>query len=166
MLQVGDLLRSHDGQWLPVQAVTDSGEVTTVYNLRVAEYHTYFVGSRDWGFSVWSHNANYTAGQAQQFERELAQNPSGGWGLGLFHRPTGDVHLAPFDAFGGHDAFAQSLGHSLQDFFGFLLHQNPNGTFQAINISGLNTVGGGGMAMPGQIFADILQALKSAGLAL
>jgi RHS repeat-associated protein len=56
MLEAGDLLRSHDGQRLPVEALTNSGEVTTVYNLRVADYHTYFVGSARWGFSVWSHN--------------------------------------------------------------------------------------------------------------
>jgi hypothetical protein len=55
----GDWLDSHDGQRIAVEAVTDSGEVTTVYNLRVAEYHTYFVGSRQWGFSVWAHNAKY-----------------------------------------------------------------------------------------------------------
>jgi hypothetical protein len=30
-----------------------------VYNLRVAQDHTYFVGHDDWGFSVWVHNANY-----------------------------------------------------------------------------------------------------------
>jgi len=34
-------------------------EVETVYNLRVAEHHTYFVGSEAWGFSVWAHNADY-----------------------------------------------------------------------------------------------------------
>jgi hypothetical protein len=28
-----------------------------VYNLEVEEYHTYFVGSEEWGFSVWAHNA-------------------------------------------------------------------------------------------------------------
>src|SRR5262249_6392960 len=50
-LQVGDLLCSHDGRRLPVQAVTDSGEQAVVYNLRIAEYHTYFVGAKDWGFS-------------------------------------------------------------------------------------------------------------------
>jgi hypothetical protein len=37
--------------------VSDRGEVVTVYNLSVGEYHTYFVGSSAWGFSVWAHNA-------------------------------------------------------------------------------------------------------------
>jgi hypothetical protein len=41
-----------------VETVTDSGEIAAVYNLRIAEYHTYFIGSREWGFSVWAHNAN------------------------------------------------------------------------------------------------------------
>ncbi|MCZ2340833.1 MAG: HINT domain-containing protein, partial [Bacteroidales bacterium] len=30
--------------------------VEVVYNLRVADWHTYFVGGEDWGFSVWAHN--------------------------------------------------------------------------------------------------------------
>ena len=33
-----------------------------MYNLRVAEYHTYFVGSQSWGFSVWAHNQYRTSG--------------------------------------------------------------------------------------------------------
>jgi hypothetical protein len=56
-LQAGDLLRSHDGQWVAVESVSEGEELAAVYNLRVAEHHTYFVGSRDWGFSVWAHNA-------------------------------------------------------------------------------------------------------------
>jgi hypothetical protein len=39
--------------------VTDNRTVT-LYNLRVSDYHTYFVGCDDWGFSVWAHNAEYT----------------------------------------------------------------------------------------------------------
>ena len=39
-----------------MEAVTPGGEPAAVYNLRVAEHHTYFVGSREWGFSVWAHN--------------------------------------------------------------------------------------------------------------
>lgn len=30
--------------------------MATVYNLRVADYHTYFVGCNEWGWSVWAHN--------------------------------------------------------------------------------------------------------------
>jgi hypothetical protein len=55
-LRVGDELASHDGQWVAVEDRRDTGEVETVYNLRVADYHTYFVGCDEWGFSVWAHN--------------------------------------------------------------------------------------------------------------
>jgi hypothetical protein len=56
-LQAGDELSSHDGRWVAVEEVYDTGEFETVYNVRVAEHHTYFVGRQDWGFSVWAHNA-------------------------------------------------------------------------------------------------------------
>ena len=38
--------------------------------MRVAEFHTYFVGSPSWGFSVWAHNAknSYLLGLAIQAE--------------------------------------------------------------------------------------------------
>ncbi len=55
-LKPGDLLSSDDGQRVAVECLTDSGEFTTLYNFRVAEYATYFVGGDDWGFSVWAHN--------------------------------------------------------------------------------------------------------------
>jgi|GEM_PF-6334123 len=58
-IHAGELLASEDGQWLEVEAISDPGEFTTVYNLRIADYHTYFVGSVDWGFAVWAHNSNY-----------------------------------------------------------------------------------------------------------
>ena len=57
-LRIGDVLHSDDGQRITVEGVADSGRVQTVYNFRVAEYHTYFVGSAEWGFSVWAHNAD------------------------------------------------------------------------------------------------------------
>ena len=53
LLIPGDLFRSHDGQWLPLDSVASTGEETTVYNLRISEYSTYFVGDPAWGFSVW-----------------------------------------------------------------------------------------------------------------
>jgi hypothetical protein len=39
-----------------VEDVLDTGEFETVYNMRVEDHHTYFVGTEDWGFSVWAHN--------------------------------------------------------------------------------------------------------------
>ena len=41
---------------LPVEAVTLTGEQVPVYNIRVEEDHTYFIGRDEWGFSVWAHN--------------------------------------------------------------------------------------------------------------
>jgi hypothetical protein len=60
-LSEGDLLKSHDGQFVGVDDIAVTDEVTTVYNMRIAEYHTYFVGDVDWGFSVWAHNSEYEA---------------------------------------------------------------------------------------------------------
>ena len=47
------------GRWTAIERVADTNEDSTVYNLRVEEYHTYFVGTRSWGFSDWTHNAEY-----------------------------------------------------------------------------------------------------------
>jgi len=63
-LQPGDELRSHDGRWLPVEGVRNTGREEVVYNCRVAEYHTYFVGDQEWGFSIWSHNSACVPGGA------------------------------------------------------------------------------------------------------
>src|SRR5262249_2275718 len=30
---------------------------SVLYNCRVAQWHTYFVGCDEWGFAVWAHNA-------------------------------------------------------------------------------------------------------------
>jgi hypothetical protein len=55
-LRAGDLLLGDAGQWLTVDEVTETDELATLYNVRVADYHTYFVGDDDWGFGVWAHN--------------------------------------------------------------------------------------------------------------
>jgi len=52
----GDRLRDPDGRLAVVAGVEDAGEVAAVYNLRVADDHTYFVGAEGWGFSGWAHN--------------------------------------------------------------------------------------------------------------
>ena len=43
-LKAGDQLISHDGNLIAIDSVNSTDEITTVYNLRVADHHTYFVG--------------------------------------------------------------------------------------------------------------------------
>jgi hypothetical protein len=50
-------LLTHHNEAVTIQSVSETHQWTTVYNLRVAEFHTYFVGTPNWGFSVWAHNA-------------------------------------------------------------------------------------------------------------
>jgi RHS repeat-associated protein len=54
----GERVLGLSGEWLFVEEVDDAGGVTTVYNMRVADHHTYFAGAEEWGFAVWVHNAN------------------------------------------------------------------------------------------------------------
>ncbi len=55
-LEAGDELRTHDGRWLKVGGFEGPKPSAPVYNMCVAEYHTYFIGDQLWGFAVWSHN--------------------------------------------------------------------------------------------------------------
>ena len=74
-LRVGDALRSHDGQWLAVESVRDTGRAEVVVNARVAEYHTYFVGDQQWGFSLWAHNScGPGGGEANGLQRLTSQD--------------------------------------------------------------------------------------------
>jgi hypothetical protein len=59
-LQVGEQLVGHDGKLVQIESIGSTGEVTTVYNLRVADFHTYFVGGTIWGWDAWVHNASYS----------------------------------------------------------------------------------------------------------
>jgi hypothetical protein len=55
-MTAGDALLSYDGQRPVAGQGYDTGHYETVYNIRVQDCHTYFVGDEDWGFSVWAHN--------------------------------------------------------------------------------------------------------------
>ena len=70
-LRAGDAVASLSGEPLIVDGVVDDGEVVTVYNFRVKEYHTYFVGRDDWGFAVWVHNTNGVETELNQIEATL-----------------------------------------------------------------------------------------------
>jgi hypothetical protein len=57
LLRAGDALATLGGEWMTVAEAYDTGEYETVYNCRVAEWHTYFVGDDAYVTAVWAHNA-------------------------------------------------------------------------------------------------------------
>src|SRR5207249_24080 len=60
-MAAGDLLLTPEGEQVAVEQVAQTTEQERVYNLRIADFQTYFVGCAEWGFSVWCHNSCYTA---------------------------------------------------------------------------------------------------------
>ena len=56
-LVIGDRLLSSDGTGIEIEDLLDTGEWETVYNPRVSDHHTYFVGTAEWGWAAWAHNA-------------------------------------------------------------------------------------------------------------
>ena len=52
------MIRTEDG-WVSVEEVWDTGDWEVVYNVRVSDHHTYFVGEESWGWSIWAHNTYY-----------------------------------------------------------------------------------------------------------
>lgn len=67
-LAAGDDLLCEDGTWAAVEEVLDTGRWEPVYNVRVADHHTYFVGEEGWGFAVWAHNAYDLAANPYSFD--------------------------------------------------------------------------------------------------
>lgn len=59
-LEIGDHFLDENGQLVVVEALNDPGKFESVYNLCVEDFHTYFVGASEWGFSVWAHNTDPT----------------------------------------------------------------------------------------------------------
>ncbi len=57
-LNVGDNLSTTDNRWIPIDNIQRDGTITTVYNMTVHNWHTYFLGTEDWGFDVWVHNSH------------------------------------------------------------------------------------------------------------
>jgi hypothetical protein len=55
-LKAGDRLLTLLGDSVPLSEVDDTGAWEVVYNLRVADHRTYFVGDDTWSFAVWAHN--------------------------------------------------------------------------------------------------------------
>ncbi len=81
----GDYVWTEASDWQCVEAVEDTGVWETVYNFRIAEWHTYFVGEISWGWALWAHNAQYPPGTVAQ-EAEIQPNKhSKGTGNYLTH---------------------------------------------------------------------------------
>ncbi len=55
-LRSQDLLSTGAGDWIAVDKIVDTQRDESVYNLRVADFHTYFVGGKGWRFALWAHN--------------------------------------------------------------------------------------------------------------
>ena len=60
-IRPGDEVRTEDG-WIPIKSSESTGRFEPVYNFRIADFHTYFVGCDEWGFAVWAHNAGFNYG--------------------------------------------------------------------------------------------------------
>jgi hypothetical protein len=76
-LTSGQRLATDCGEWVPVDSIACTDVESEVYNFRVADYHTYFVGGDGWGLSVWAHNAYDFKGKAQ-LEADLAAAKAAG----------------------------------------------------------------------------------------
>ena len=55
-LRSSDELATSFGDWVQVDGIERTSSSEAVYNLRVADHHTYFIGSKEWEFAVWVHN--------------------------------------------------------------------------------------------------------------
>jgi len=55
-LKAGDKLSTLSGEWVALREAFDTEQWEPVYNVRVANTHTYFVGDENWAFALWAHN--------------------------------------------------------------------------------------------------------------
>ena len=75
----GELTLNHalvDSQGFPVaiEAIRPTDRLITVYNLRVADFHTYFVGGKLWQFDAWVHNASYAPDSGWSARKQLRRD--------------------------------------------------------------------------------------------
>ena len=130
-LQPGDLLSSHDGRWIAVEEVYDTGDFEAVYNLRVADFHTYFVGGSDWGFSVWAHNTSCDARALRKALNAVGEIAK-----------TGEqaAHIVPTGAFTGRILQVQNAIKTAQKAIASIgLNAAPNGFFATAGHNGTHT---------------------------
>jgi hypothetical protein len=112
LVAVGDELATEGGRWVRVEGLRNTGEWERVYNVTVEDFHTYFVGGLDWGFSVWAHNVVKCWGEAGRDGTKLLEDG--------FHEvdptaKTDDIRNRPGVAHGGEDLPALEPGQTWLD---------------------------------------------------
>ena len=90
-LAAGDLLLAPDGDLLPVAGTRESVRVQTVYNLTVADIHTYYVLAGNTPVLVHNTNPICSASGSGRLDGETVLSGHGGFepGSGLIHVPRG-----------------------------------------------------------------------------
>jgi Holliday junction resolvase-like predicted endonuclease len=58
-LTLEDQLVDSQGRPIAIDAIRVTDRLINVYNFRVGDHHTYFVGGKLWQFDAWVHNSNY-----------------------------------------------------------------------------------------------------------
>jgi len=113
-LQPGNQLRTASG-WIEVTEVFDTGEYEKVYNVRVAEYHTYFVSDSETGEAVWAHNA--VCVQVDRTDDNWSERKVGGY----------DVYGTAQDSSAQHAAWINTLVDK------YIAAKPPEGTYFVLN---------------------------------
>lgn len=162
-LQPGDQFRSHDGRWMALESVRDLQETTHVYNLQVADYHTYFVGGRKWGFSVWAHNTSCDAralGKALKAAGEVRKKGQQAAHIvptGAFSRRADAVPKAVKAAQDALKSAGIGINSALNGFFAKVGHNGTHTNSYLLKLAELME-----QAMADGTVAELLSAIKNA----
>ena len=89
---------SHDGQQPEFEGFKQTDTYEELFNLRIADFHTDFVGGDDWGFSVRTHNSyaepyygSSDLSHEAQIERMLRPETYPGQNVAVFEYERGAV---------------------------------------------------------------------------
>jgi len=103
-IAAGEQLLGRSDEIVTVEEAFDTGEYETVYNVEVADHHTYFVGAVNSGWSIWAHNATK--------DYYISEDPSKREKFTLFRKADGQVVI---DFVTGLGFWAGSLGDVMDE---------------------------------------------------
>ena len=124
-LQIGDHLRTPDARWVAISAKEDQPQPEPVFNFRVADYHTYFVGDPSDGDTVLVHNEYEGRRSDVHIEGNIIFYD------GTLGRPEWDeiMHLIIFRTDSGPRGFSANV---LADFIFWPVQSSPDGTSEEV----------------------------------